>query len=103
MENKENCESRLQTLLTKDWFSEQPGNIIIKKVCVINDKTLERMRTAVRDFIRHTALCRMYGIVAYVRHRGVRTVLLHRTTRPSVMNIKWPVEVRMRSTPLCVM
>ena len=40
MENKENSESRLQTLLIKDWFSEQPGNIITKKVCVINDKTL---------------------------------------------------------------
>ena len=40
MENKENSESRLQKLLIKDWFSEQPGNIITKKVCVINDKTL---------------------------------------------------------------
>ena len=40
MENKENCESRLQTLLIKDWFSEQPGNVITKIVCVINDKTL---------------------------------------------------------------
>ena len=34
---------------------------------------LERMRAPVRHIsygIRHTALCRMYGIVAYVRHNN---------------------------------
>ena len=36
MENKENSESRLQTLLIKDWFSEQPGSIITKKVCILS-------------------------------------------------------------------
>ena len=34
---------------------------------------LERMRAPVRHIsygIRHTALCRMYGIVAYARHNN---------------------------------
>ena len=36
-------------------------------------RSIERMRAPVRHIsygIRHTALCRIYGIVAYVRHNN---------------------------------